>query len=1119
MKIVGDKIVEATEDDIVDGTFILPDGVTTIGESAFSGIQSLNHIPSGVLVVEDNAFEYCKGLLTMPDTIVSVGEKSFFNCEFLQNISMGLVQIPRDSFYRCKALETIPDSVVEIGAGAFKNCFSLKTMPNTIRKIGHHSFFYCTSLENVSSQLETIPESAFYNCRSLTTLPSGIVRVEDGAFANCRSLQAMPDTIEEVGDDSFRACTSLQKVSCNLKKMGAGTFMSCTSLEELPHTIEDFGSRSCLAGTKIKTVYLDHVKKIGVCAFADSMIEKFITPYGEIERYSTIYNVVQYYLYLYANSLLKEPYKDYSEFLQNEHIFNLFHTDLLFQGDTISKFQKLFFKMRKDWSVPVRLFEKMSMEMVDAFQLKAWNQVKDLFWFCSNRDMAESVHDLLFVFGIFENDQYRSSRIMDLKHFLFPDPYILTKEQYDELSNIGVDNDGWLFPNNDDTMEFISERQKNYQKWFQMEKVSEYRLQKNVEIPKEFECYLQEDLSLEDLRFIHKLSGTYGKQINDFVKENYQEVSLSQFVLRNQYRDDEECYSQLFIEDLLGHITNSSLHQMFDGSIETFNPAFYQFFMENYSIILRNAKYQSYIPDICKRFSKIQDHYRSTSGAEKLTLKQVIDYLNEIHYDYAEGNEEAFQKMKQAGVFKEEAFQYYEKAYEENQTRRMTSLVKRKKVYTVDGFVIQAELLRKDEVDAALVGEVNNTNCCQVYGGVGHNCMAHAVYSDDGGVFVTKLLESGKETLLTQSWDWQNNNVYCHDNIEGTAYLKKNKKLQAAVAKVFQMDGEFIIEKSKNEVENYITARKKTIERSLMPETEKAREFFILREMEERQVIRVVTSGASNNDLELSNYFSSSIQVNQAMFLHQQKFTLVNFQPVAYNSKQAYFNSNRSAYTDSHEQQYIIAGSLENLCLGKQEPLVPIYRDERRVMQDGKDIRDFTFHKIKMIEKEAYPEDIWQYQSLSRKEILDDHEQVYLGEDWYMVYEVKNDKTVYISDLARTNTTLSDEGKQQLDEMNHAIYELLKTYDVIEADLKEDTSYLLYLINKKRGYVEQIGKDVVYPFQNEMERRSVSAQEQLEILENMKKIRNDGNPENRMHFVTFKRGPRLEDELNISRRR
>ena len=136
-----------------------------------------------------------------------------------------------------------------------------------------------------------------------------------------------------------------------------------------------------------------------------------------------------------------------------------------------------------------------------------------------------------------------------------------------------------------------------------------------------------------------------------------------------------------------------------------------------------------------------------------------------------------------------------------------------------------------------------------------------------------------------------------------------------------------------------------------------------------------------------------------------------------------------------------------------------------------------------------------------------------------MVYEVKNDKTVYISDLARINTTLSDEGKQQLDEMNHAIYELLKTYDVIEADLKEDTSYLLYLINKKRGYVEQIGKDVVYPFQNEMERRSVSAQEQLEILKNMKKIRNDGNPENRMHFVTFKRGPRLEDELNISRRR
>ena len=36
----------------------------------------------------------------------------------------------------------------------------------------------------------------------------------------------------------------------------------------------------------------------------------------------------------------------------------------------------------------------------------------------------------------------------------------------------------------------------------------------------------------------------------------------------------------------------------------------------------------------------------------------------------------------------------------------------------------------------------------------------------------------------------------------------------------------------------------------------------------------------------------------------------------------------------------------------------------------------------------------------------------------------------------------------------------------VVADLKEDTSYLLFLANKKLGYLEQIGDDIQYPFKS-----------------------------------------------------
>ncbi len=69
------------------GDVVIPDGVTSIGGSAFSECSSLTSI-------------------TLPDGVTSIGNSAFYGCSSLTSI-------------------TIPDSVTSIGWGAFNDCESL----------------------------------------------------------------------------------------------------------------------------------------------------------------------------------------------------------------------------------------------------------------------------------------------------------------------------------------------------------------------------------------------------------------------------------------------------------------------------------------------------------------------------------------------------------------------------------------------------------------------------------------------------------------------------------------------------------------------------------------------------------------------------------------------------------------------------------------------------------------------------------------------------------------------------------------------------------------------------------------------------------------------------------
>lgn len=76
-------IKNITDEDIINGSFIIPEGVAEIGKWAFSECWSLSSIiiPESVTKIWDYAFDKCRSLkkVSLPKK-VKLGNKVFFRC-------------------------------------------------------------------------------------------------------------------------------------------------------------------------------------------------------------------------------------------------------------------------------------------------------------------------------------------------------------------------------------------------------------------------------------------------------------------------------------------------------------------------------------------------------------------------------------------------------------------------------------------------------------------------------------------------------------------------------------------------------------------------------------------------------------------------------------------------------------------------------------------------------------------------------------------------------------------------------------------------------------------------------------------------------------------------------
>ena len=189
----------------------IPKSVTDISEGAFDECTSLTSISlaqgntsfrsvDGILFSKDGktilAFPAGRGRAgyTIPDSVTSIGASAFSGCHHLTTVTIG-------------------DSVTSIGEGAFWRCTRLTgvTIGDSVTDIGDHSFFGCVSLNRVKigDSVANIGMGAFSGCESLTsvTIPGSVADIGEGAFYGCTNLTkvTIPHSAK-IAPDAFEGC-------------------------------------------------------------------------------------------------------------------------------------------------------------------------------------------------------------------------------------------------------------------------------------------------------------------------------------------------------------------------------------------------------------------------------------------------------------------------------------------------------------------------------------------------------------------------------------------------------------------------------------------------------------------------------------------------------------------------------------------------------------------------------------------------------------------------------------------------------------------------------------------------------------------------------------------------
>ena len=283
----------------VEGEMIIPDSVTSIGDSAFSYCTGLTSIlvadgnskyhSSGNCIIETSSKILILGCKTseIPSdgSVTSIGNYAFAGCTGLTSVTIpdSMTSIGYRAFQGCTVLTsiTIPDRVTSIGGSAFEGCSDLTTVSWNATECtsagtdNYPIFKDCSNLAtvNIGDKVKIIPSNAFRSCTGLTsiTIPDSVTSIGERAFFYCTGLTSVTigNGVTNIGDSAFYKCSKLTSVTIgnSVTSIGARAFDVCNGLTSISGSATNVGTVAKQAKPTSFTVNITSGTSIGDYAF------------------------------------------------------------------------------------------------------------------------------------------------------------------------------------------------------------------------------------------------------------------------------------------------------------------------------------------------------------------------------------------------------------------------------------------------------------------------------------------------------------------------------------------------------------------------------------------------------------------------------------------------------------------------------------------------------------------------------------------------------------------------------------------------------------------------------------------------------------------------------------
>ena len=198
----------------LEGDYIIPPSVTTIGNNAFAECSGLKKgaYPSGLSNPFRNGYsiEYPREGAIIEDGFVFGPEK-------------------KTIYFAPFSLEgeyVIPEFVTKIGRRAFEYCIGLTSViiPNSVIEIGNYAFYFCSGIRKLAYPSGNFETAGIFDCETEIEYPREGAIIEDGfvfgpeknaiyfAPLSLEGEYVIPKSVTKIGEHAFEYCTGLTSV-------------------------------------------------------------------------------------------------------------------------------------------------------------------------------------------------------------------------------------------------------------------------------------------------------------------------------------------------------------------------------------------------------------------------------------------------------------------------------------------------------------------------------------------------------------------------------------------------------------------------------------------------------------------------------------------------------------------------------------------------------------------------------------------------------------------------------------------------------------------------------------------------------------------------------------------